>query len=107
MQPTQQNTNLSNKAFYLGGGSVAIVILEVAALAYGISDGSSLFVVPLLVSPLLAIAGIVVGVAALKQKKKPRGLAILGIICGTACVVLFVGFFAFAIALASALQGIY
>lgn len=107
MQPEQQAVSLPLKAFYFGGGSVAILILEIAALAYGVSDGSLIFVAPLLISPILGVIGVVLGVLTLKRRLLPRRWAILGIIFGSLCVLLFIGIVIFAIALASALQGVF
>jgi cytochrome bd-type quinol oxidase subunit 2 len=105
MQSTQRTISLSLKSLYFGGGSTVILILEVLLLMYGFSDGSLLYVAPLLISPILGVIGVVLGIIAIKRKSQLRQLAVLGIIFGCLCVLLFVGLATFAIALASALQG--
>jgi hypothetical protein len=104
MQPATDN--LSRNAAYAGGGSVGILILEVSALIFGISDGSLAFVIPFFLSPILGIAGIVLGIKALRRKSQPRALAILGLLLGGFSVLLFIGFIIFIVMLASALSGL-
>jgi hypothetical protein len=106
MQPAQPTTSLSLKAVYLGAGGLAVFILEVAALVYGLSDGSLYFFLPLLLSPLISIAGIVVGAIAYKRRVQPQGLAVAGIICGIVCAALCVGLVVFIGAIVAGLQGV-
>lgn len=106
MQPEQKNINLSQKSLYYGVGSVVVLILEVFALLFGISDGSLIFIVPLLFSPVLGVVGLVFGIIALRRKESNQRAALIGIVTGGLCVLIFAGFIAAIIAITSALQGI-
>lgn len=107
MPPKPQPVSLSLKSLYFGGGSIAILILEITAIAYGLSDGSLIFIAPLLISPILGIISIVLGIMALKRKSQLRTWATLGIICGSLCVLLFTWVAVYVMILASALQGVF
>jgi hypothetical protein len=107
MEQTQQPVNTPYLSLYFGIGSIATLVLEVLVLAYGLSDGSLSFVIFALVSPLLAVASIIVGSIAFKQKQRPSAAAIVGIVCGGVSLVLMVGLIVFIYWLVSGLQGIY
>lgn len=88
-QVPKSTINLPYLSVYLGGGSLAIIVLVALAAYLGIADGSLLLILPFFASPLLAIAGIVMGSVTLMKKLQPQFLAIVALVCGAITIILF------------------
>lgn len=107
MQNQEAVMDLPKKSLLFGLGGLVIFILEVALLFFGISDGSLVFIAPLLASPFLSVLGIIYGIKAIKGNINPRALAIAGIVLSSFSLLIIILVIAVALMWVSGLAGVY
>lgn len=107
MQNKDQAISLPLKSLLFAIGGLVIFISGVASLYFGISDGSLIFILPLLASPFVSVIGITYGIKAINNNIDPKTLAIAGVISGSLSLFIITAVTAIALMWISGLADIY